>query len=245
MIKDLEQNDPSLYRTFSEELRKHDGIAHFIGNSGRYPFCGRGRINTYAVFAELNRTLINFIGRVGCIVPSGIATDDTTKFFFQDLIARSSLVSLYDFENRDCIFIGVHRSYKFCLLTLTGSGKPNQRGAEFLFFAHQTTDLGDPERRFVLTADDIALLNPNTRTCPIFRSRRCRADLHIYRRVQVLIDEPRRGNPWGISFKQGLFNIPAIPIFSRAQELEKAGWQCRGMFSSAARSVICPFMKPR
>ncbi|HOZ22790.1 MAG TPA: N-6 DNA methylase [bacterium] len=232
MIKDLEQNDPSLYRTFSEELRKHDGIAHFIGNSGRYPFCGRGRINTYAVFAELNRTLINFIGRVGCIVPSGIATDDTTKFFFQDLIARSSLVSLYDFENRDCIFIGVHRSYKFCLLTLTGSGKPNQRGAEFLFFAHQTTDLGDPERRFVLTADDIALLNPNTRTCPIFRSRRdAELTRYIYRRVQVLIDESQgeRGNPWGISFKQGLFNMTSDShLFRERKELEKAGWQLQG-----------------
>ena len=58
------------------------------------------------------------IGRVGCIGPSGVATDDTTKFFFQDLVDRASLASLFDFENAAPIFEGVHRSYKFSCLTL-------------------------------------------------------------------------------------------------------------------------------
>jgi hypothetical protein len=75
-------------------------------------------VNTYTVFAELNRKLLSERGYCGCIVPSGIATDDTTKFFFQDITDTGSLVSLYDFENREGIFPGVHRSYKFCLLTL-------------------------------------------------------------------------------------------------------------------------------
>jgi len=48
---------------------------------------------------------------VGCIVPSGIATDDTTKSFFQDLIETGSLVSLYDFENHNGISPAGHRSY--------------------------------------------------------------------------------------------------------------------------------------
>ena len=47
------------------------------------------------------------------------------------------------------------------------------------------------------------LLNPNTKTCPIFRTRRD-ADLTraIYKRVPILIDENRKqgGNPWGIKF---------------------------------------------
>ena len=53
-----------------------------------------------------------------------------------------------------------------------------------------------------LSSDDIALLNPNTRTCPIFRSGRD-AELAkaIYRRVPVLIREAKDGqpeeNPWG------------------------------------------------
>jgi hypothetical protein len=75
-------------------------------------------VNTYTIFAESSRQVIDGTGRVGMIVPSGIATDDTTKFFFQDLMETGSLDSLYDFENRDAIFPGVHRSYKFCLLTM-------------------------------------------------------------------------------------------------------------------------------
>src|SRR5690606_14738916 len=103
------------------------------------------------------------------IVPSGIATDDTTKFFFQDLMESRSLVSLYDFENRDAIFPGVHRSYKFCLLTMRGKPSPpgplslrargRQEGAEFVFFALNVGDLDDKEKRFTLSAEDIALLN--------------------------------------------------------------------------------------
>ena len=43
----------------------------------------------------LKRNLINDVGRVGCIIPSGIAIDDTTKFFFQDLVEKKSLCFLY------------------------------------------------------------------------------------------------------------------------------------------------------
>ena len=57
---------------------------------------------------------------------------------------------------------------------------------------------------------DFALLNPNTRTLPTFRTQRdARSTKSIYRRVPVLIDESKdeAGNPWDISFRQGLFNM--------------------------------------
>ncbi len=190
LIAQLAEQDPALYRAFLEDRRQAEGESHFVRNSGRYPLCGRGDVNTYMLFAELNRALINPTGRVGCIVPSGIATDDTTKLFFQDLVDQRSLVSLYDFENRDAIFPGVHRSYKFCLLTLTGPARPQNQGAEFAFFLHNTEQLTDPERRFTLSAEDIALVNPNTRTCPIFRTRRdAELTKAIYRCVPVLVRE--------------------------------------------------------
>ena len=64
------------------------------------------------------------------ICPSGIATDNTTRMFFADLIKSGSLSSLLDFENREGVFPGVHRSYKFCLLTITGKDRPSPQ-AEF------------------------------------------------------------------------------------------------------------------
>ena len=134
--------------------------------------------------------------------PTGIATDDTTSFFFSDLVERGSLVSLYSFENEEKVFPAVHNEFKFCLLTIAGSSVP-QPASELVFFARQVSDLADHRRRFALTSNDFALLNPNSRTCPTFRSG-TDAELAkaVYRQMPVLIDEStgQEGNPWGISF---------------------------------------------
>ena len=122
MIKALKQDDSALHAAFTEDLRVADGISHLIRASGRFPLCGRGDVNTYSIFAETNRQVISKTGRVGCIVPSGIATDNTTRDFFADLVATQTLASLYDFENREKLFADVDSRMKFSLLTLTGRG---------------------------------------------------------------------------------------------------------------------------
>ncbi len=230
MIAALRSEDPALYAAFQEDRRQAEGESHFVRDSGRYPLCGRGDINTYTIFAETMRLILSATGRVGCIVPSGIATDDTTKFFFQDLMEKRSLVSLYDFENRGGIFPGVHRSYKFCLLTLTGSHRPATRGAEFLFFAHRTEDLLEEERRFTLTVEDLVLLNPNTRTCPIFRSTRdAKLTKAIYRRVPVLMQEgPPEENPWDVKFMAMFHMANDSHLFRTRAQLEAEGWRLEG-----------------
>ena len=198
MIAALQYDNPATYNAFMEDQRQAEGEGHFVRDSNHYPLCGRGDINTYAIFAENMRFVIGSAGRVGCIVPSGIATDDTTKYFFQNLMETQSLFRLYDFENRNGVFPGVHRSYKFCLLTMVGSARPATKGAEFVFFALKAEDLQDEYRRFTLNSTDISLLNPNTKTCPIFRSKRD-AELNkaIYDRAPVLINVRTEKNFWG------------------------------------------------
>ena len=234
MIEVLRKEDPPLYASFADALREHDGASHFLGNSGRYQLCGRGRINLYAVFGEGMRHLLNDRGRVGCVLPTGIATDDTTKFFFQEVMEQKSLASLFDFENKGVFFPDVHSSYKFCLFTAERGVRPTTESTQFVFFAHAVEDLRDPKRRFTLSAKDIALLNPNTRTCPIFRSRRdAELTLAIYRRVPGLVREAQgdrpEENPWGITFKQGLFNMTSnSDLFRTREQLETAGWRLDG-----------------
>ncbi len=190
--------NPALYAAFLADRRRSEGESHLVRDSGRYPLTAVGDVNTYAIFAEAFRSLLSKRGRAGLICPTGIATDDSTKAFFGDLVTRQSLASLYDFENRKAIFPGVHRSYKFCLLTMSGAAI---KQADFAFFCTDTADLTAPNRRFALTPDDIALLNPNTKTCPIFRTARdAGLTKAIYRRVPVLVDETSGANPWGISF---------------------------------------------
>ena len=50
-------------------------------------------------FAEANRLLIGERGRVGMVCMSGIATDDTAKYFFRHMIERSALIG--SLENRE------------------------------------------------------------------------------------------------------------------------------------------------
>ncbi len=100
LIADLETEKPEIHERYIQAKASAEKTLDHIRNSGRYPLCGKGDINTYAVFAELARTIVAPNGRVGLLVPSGIATDNTTKDFFGKLIDNDSLVGLYDFENR-------------------------------------------------------------------------------------------------------------------------------------------------
>lgn len=233
LIEGLKASDPTLYQRFLDDSRKAEGESHLMRSSGRYPLCGRGDINVYTVFAEGMRTLLNDRGRVGCVLPTGIATDDTTKFFFQDVVEKKSLASLFDFENKLLLFASVAPVMKFCLFTGGRGLRPTAETAEFVFFAHAVEDLRDPERRFTLSAEDIALLNPNTHTCPIFRSRRdAELTKAIYRRVPVLIREAQAGqpeeNPWGVSFNRMFDMSNDSHLFRTREQLEVDGWRLDG-----------------
>ncbi|MFC0864267.1 Eco57I restriction-modification methylase domain-containing protein [Sphaerimonospora cavernae] len=119
--------DRLLFAEFTNELRQADGWALLLRDSGRYPLTGRGDINTYAVFAETGRTITAGQGRVGMVLPTGIATDATTQFFFKDMVTTKTLASLYDFENEDKVFASVHNQFRFCLWTGTGRRSPQER----------------------------------------------------------------------------------------------------------------------
>lgn len=208
-IKDLESSDPALFAEYRRAARRAEAEDHFLRHSGRFPLSARGRMNTYPLFVETMRMVVSPAGRVGAVVPTGIATDEGTMGLFGELVGAHALVSLYDFENRNGLFPAVHRSYRFSVLTFSGANGSSE-ATEFGFFLHDALELADPERRFVLTPEDLTLLNPNTRTCPTFRTRRdAELTKAIYRRVRVFVEVGRgeAGNPWAASYRQGLFNM--------------------------------------
>ncbi len=180
---------------------------------GRYPLTGVGDVNTYALFAETILQIKSATGRAGFIVPTGIATDDSTKLFFGHISQSGQLASLYDIENRAKLFEAVDSRMKFCLLTVGQSPV-----AEFVCFATLTSQLTDPRRRFSLTPQEFQLINPNTLTCPMFRSERdAEITKKLYRAAPVLmrdaVFEEVDGstklitpavNPWGIKFMRML-----------------------------------------
>jgi hypothetical protein len=225
LIAALPTTNPALWTEWCDALRESQGASQFMRESGRYPLCGVGDINTFAVFSELNRTVLHPAGRAAFIVPAGIATDDTTKAFFDDLVKKSSLAAVYHFENEDRLFADVHHSFRFVIVGL-GPAK----AADLLFFARQTTALADKSRHFTLTPEDFALLNPNTRTCPTFRSvADAELNKYIYRRTGVLWDETKPdGNPWGLSFMAMFHMANDSGLFRTRAEMEAAGQTLTG-----------------
>ena len=195
LIAALQETNPALFQEFEDAKHAAECASKFMRQSGRYPLTAVGDVNTYALFAEHFRNLTGAAGRAGVIVPTGIATDDTTKDFFGDLVEKRAIASLFDFENREKLFPAVDSRMKFCLLTL--SGAPVKQ-AQFVFFATRVEHLRDERRRFTLDPAEIALFNPNTRTMPVFRTR-ADAELtrKIYQRVPVLINERiENGSPF-------------------------------------------------
>ncbi|MCF4127897.1 Eco57I restriction-modification methylase domain-containing protein [Methylobacterium sp. SyP6R] len=206
----LGTRERALHDAFEAAKRTAEAASVFArvpgDEGGRFELTGRGDVNTYALFAELFLRLASPRGRAGVIVPTGIATDSTTAPFFAALVAESRLAQLIDFENRDGIFPSVHRSFKFSLLTI-GS---NIHEAHFAFFLNKTSQIADYERKFALKSSDIARINPNTQTAPIFRSR-IDADLtaKIYSRSSVLhLDAAGRlSNHWEFDYITKMFDM--------------------------------------
>ncbi|MGH6986124.1 MAG: Eco57I restriction-modification methylase domain-containing protein [Caulobacteraceae bacterium] len=216
----------ALHEAFEQAKRTAEAASIFArvpnDDGGRFPLCGRGDINTYALFAELFSQLAGPRGRAGVIVPTGVATDATTAPFFSALVEGRRLASLIDFENSAPIFQAVHRSFKFSLLTI---GR-DVGEAEFAFFLTDPAQLAEPERRFALSPAEIARINPNTRTAPVFRARRdAELTAKIYDRVPVLIDEAKgaAGNPWGVSFARMFDMANDSGLFRTAAQLAAAG----------------------
>lgn len=209
-----------------------------VSKARRYPWTGRGDVNTYALFAEHFLNLANADGGAGIIVPTGIATDATTAPFFGHLVSSQRLAGLVDFENSQPLFPGVHRSFKFALLTL-GSGVA---AAEFAFFLTDPTQLEDNRRRFNLSPAQIAAINPNTKTAPVFRARRdAELTAAIYNRVPVLIEDDKgaEGNPWGVSFMRMFDMSNDSGLFQSAAQMQVDGGHREGSdwMKDAARLV--------
>ncbi len=229
LIRKLEESDPALFQRYVEAKEKADRALDYVRNSGRFPLTGRADVNTYAVFAELARDIVSPNGRIGLLVPSGIATDHTTRRFFAELVGSGSLIALYDFENKAPVFPDVHRSLKFSVL-FAGGANTDSGSTDFVFFARQIEDLKDKHRHVSLSRADLKLLNPNTETCPVFRSRRdAELTKAIYRRVPVLVDKTREegGNPWGVRFLRMFDQTNAAELFATAQELAEIGFKRR------------------
>ena len=190
MIAALEKAADPLAKEFAEASERAVFAAHMARASGDYPLLSGGDVNLYSLFVERAMTLVNPQGMVGLLTPSGIASDKTAAKFFKGVSTEGRLRALYDFENKKVFFPDVHASFKFCVFVASSS--PSGKPAKCAFYLHNVAELDNPKRCFPLTAQDFALVNPNTGTAPIFRSRRdAELTTAIYSYLPVLLDRSK------------------------------------------------------
>ena len=82
-IARLQEDDPQLWSEYQLTCHDYEAKNNFCRKSGRFSLCAFGKLNSYALFAETFLQLLNPRGRAGLIVPTGIATDHSTKAFFR------------------------------------------------------------------------------------------------------------------------------------------------------------------
>lgn len=203
LINDLKETNPSLYNEYLVACAVVASQSSFVKNSNRFPLTATGKLELSSLFAEL---CLNFTkDSWGLVIPTGIAINESNKNFFSKLVEENRLISLYDFENSEALF-DIHRMFKFCLLT-AGKAQVMPREVTGGFYLTRVDHLQDPKRIYRLQSNDFITLNPNTKTCPIFRTRKdAELTSKIYRNSSILINETTKANPWNVKFG-GMFNM--------------------------------------
>jgi hypothetical protein len=224
-IDALADTNPALLDEFYTARRKSEAESQFLRGSGRYPLCGVGDVNTYSVFAEHFRAILSPDGRLGLLTPTGLATGDTTSAFISDVLRSGTLAAFYDFANhKRGLFPGLKGQSWFSLTAISG-GEPVDR----VFVAFNLAGADEAlVQRFALKPSEIAMVNPNSGTLPVFRTRRdAEITLASYRRHPVLIRDGGR-NPWSLRFGTLFHMANDSGLFRTAADLQELGAEFDG-----------------
>jgi hypothetical protein len=91
-------------------------LIRFTRDSGAYSAQSEGHANRYQLFLERSIALTRPGGRIGMVLPSGLATDQGSAALRRHLLAQCDVDALVGFDNQHGVF-PIHRSVRFLLLT--------------------------------------------------------------------------------------------------------------------------------
>ncbi len=228
----LRASGSPLASEFDAAKERAETLGKMVRASGHYPLLGGGDINLYSLFIERAMELVKPDGIVGLLTPSGIYADKTAAKFFKSVSTSGRLGGLFDFENRRLgtdlppFFPDVDSRFKFCALIFGGE---ERRFGETrcAFFLHDSNTIEDPERCFALDPADFDLVNPNTGTAPVFRTRRdAEITRRIYEQQPVLVDRAGGGErrAWPVRYHTMFHMTNDSHLFRTAAQLDNEGF---------------------
>jgi hypothetical protein len=183
-IKDFEKeqakllNDPDICKVWLEYLNAYPYVSTFYRSAQQYKnqisiIDGKkagSDINLYKLFVEQCFNLLRPGGYCGIVIPSGIYTDLGTKQLREMLFGQTQVTGLFCFENRKEIFEGVHRSFKFLVLSFEKGGKTENFPAAFM--RHDVAELErfPKEGGINISVDLIRRLSPDSLSVMEFKN---------------------------------------------------------------------------
>lgn len=157
-------------------------------------------INLYKLFTERCYALLRKDGHCGIVIPSGIYTDLGAKGLRDMLFNHTRLEGLFCFENRKEIFEGVHRSFKFVVLTFEKAEVAGTTHFPAAFMRHDVAELDrfPHEGALWLDVELIRRLSPDTHSVMEFKSE---LDVQIAEKMLrfPLLGEEIKG-AWNLAF---------------------------------------------
>jgi hypothetical protein len=102
--------------------RDTERLVRFIRESGLYPSCDRGHVNLYQPFLERGLSLTRKGGRVGLVLPWGLATDDGAARLRATLFSQCAVDTIVGLDNAEALF-PVHRGLRF-MAVVASPGRP-------------------------------------------------------------------------------------------------------------------------
>ncbi len=241
-IAALKQQNSDLWRDFEIASDRLNAASRMARVSGLYKTLNRGKLNLFKLFVERAHALVKPRGVIGLLIPSGLASDQSSSAFFREISDGGRVRSIIDFFNKrydgSLFFPDVYYRFKFSTY-VAGGGERTFEEPRFGFFVRNVAEVNDPERVFPITADEIKCINPNSGTVPIFRSRRDKQITSgIYARLPVLTNRSasKPVTSWPLRCLQMLNMTTDSKLFRNRSELEtdEGAWPVGGnRFESA------------
>ena len=105
-------------------------LVNFIRESGLYPSCDRGHMNLYQPFLERSLSLTRPGGRVGLVLPWGLAADDGAASLRRRLLRSDRIDTIVGLGNGAGLF-PIHRGLRFMVLVASPGLEPRTIPSRF------------------------------------------------------------------------------------------------------------------
>jgi hypothetical protein len=115
--------------------------------------------------------------------------------------------------------------------------------AQFAFALQDVDDLKDGDRPAAMSAEEIARINPSSRTCPIFRTGR---DAKIAKAIHARVPVLKHGgiDPWGIRIQTQFHMTNDAGLFRTERQLLQMGFTLRaGHFENESGERWAPILE--